>query len=168
MNFGVMLPDVKASLPIPGQQVSADLHAVERACVPGIEADCTHVPFTSIMVRPTPVFPVLLPWPTLPARRMVLFHVNHSLAHHCQTQRLRGCRADKGSSSTSDHSVMLPVASQLVAALSRTSTAVPSQMRAVEVSASLGLQAGSTSRCMCRCMAGPHLRAVEVPASLGL
>ena len=82
MNFGAMLPDVKASLPIFGQHVSAGLHAIERACVPGIEAECAHVPFTSIMVRPVFVSPALLPRLILPAKRMVLFHMKHSLAHH--------------------------------------------------------------------------------------
>ena len=120
-----MLPDVKASLPSSGQHVSADLHAIERACVPGIEADCRHVPFTSIMVRPVPAIYVLLPWPNLPARRMVRYHINHSLAHRFQTQRLRGCIPHKDSSSTSDHSqASLPISammvSHLVAALCRT------------------------------------------------
>ena len=124
MNFGAMLPDVKASLPVSGQHVSADLHAVERASVPGIEADCTHIPFTSIMVRPSCAVSALLPWQILPASKKVRFHVEPSIAHHCQTQRLYGCRAYKGSSSISDHSVALPLASQLVAALCRTSTAM--------------------------------------------
>ena len=145
MNFGAMLPDVKASLPVSGQHVSADLHAVERACVPGIEADCAHIPFTSIMVRPSCAVSALLPWQILPASKKVRFHVEHGLAHHCQTQPLRGCRADKGSSSPSNHSKALLMTSQLVASLCGTCTAVHSQMRAVEVSASLGLQAGSTS-----------------------
>ena len=80
MNFGAMLPDVKASLPVSGQHVSADLHAVERACVPGIEADCAHSPFTSIMVRPIYIFPVLPIVLILPARRLVLYYVEHPSA----------------------------------------------------------------------------------------
>ena len=143
MNFGAMLPDVKASLPIPGQRVGADSPAVERACVPGIEADCAHVPFTSIVVRPLSVSSLLLPWLILPVRRSVRFHMKDSLAHHRQTQRLRGCRAHRGSSSTCDHSVALPVAPKLVAAPGRKSTAAPFQMRAVGVSASPDLQAGN-------------------------
>jgi hypothetical protein len=50
MNFGALLPDVKANLPLPGQTLGNGSNIVERACVPGIEANCTHVPFTSIMV----------------------------------------------------------------------------------------------------------------------
>ena len=117
MNFGAMLPDVKASLPIPGQRIRADLHASERNCVPGIEADCSHVPFASIMVRLSSVFPALLHLQNPCTRRKVQCHVEQSSAHHCQTQRLRSCIAHKGSSSTPDHSVALPVVPQLVAAL---------------------------------------------------
>ena len=50
MNFGAMLPDVRANLPIPGWHISADLRVIARACVPGIQADCAEVPFTNIMV----------------------------------------------------------------------------------------------------------------------
>lgn len=127
MNFGAMLPDVKASLPVSGQHVSADLHAVERACVPGIEADCAHSPFTSIMVRPIYKFPVLPILLILPARRLVRYHVEHPSARHCQIQRLRACRAFKCSCGTTDHNAALPVAPQLVAALCRTSTAMHPQ-----------------------------------------
>ena len=51
MNFGALLPDVKANLPIPGQVLGKGTNITQRACVPGIEADCTSVPFTSIMVQ---------------------------------------------------------------------------------------------------------------------
>ena len=125
MNLGAMLPDVKASLPIPGQRVGTDLSAIERACVPGIEADCSHVPFTSIMVRPLSVSSLLLPWLILPARGTERFHMKDSLAHDRQTQRLRGLKAHKGSSSASDHSVALPVAPKLLAALCCPNTAAP-------------------------------------------
>ena len=50
MNFGSVLPDVKANLPLPGQTLSNGSNVIQRACVPGIEAHCTTVPFTSIMV----------------------------------------------------------------------------------------------------------------------
>ena len=50
MNFGAVLPDVKANLPLPGQTLGNGSNIVQRACVPGIEANCTTVPFTSIMV----------------------------------------------------------------------------------------------------------------------
>jgi len=50
MNFGAMLPDVKANLPLPGQTLGNGSNIIQRACVPGIDADCTIVPFTSIMV----------------------------------------------------------------------------------------------------------------------
>ena len=46
-----MLPDVKASLPLPGQTLGNGSNIIQRACVPGIDADCSSVPFTSIMVN---------------------------------------------------------------------------------------------------------------------
>ncbi len=50
MNFGAMLPDVKANLPLPGQTLGNGSNIIQRACVPGIDADCTTVSFTSVMV----------------------------------------------------------------------------------------------------------------------
>ena len=155
MNFGAMLPDVKASLPVSGQHVSADLHAVERACVPGIEADCAHSPFTSIMVRPIYIFPVLpiclqedwcgtmwnIPRPTTvkysacaPAELSNAAAAPLTTMQHCQWH----------------HSWWQLCAVQALPCIPKI---------ALEPPGAFGLQAGNALRCMCRCMAGPHLLA---------